>query len=372
MIRGNILKREGILTFLTFNVMMFSSFFQMKADDAYKIGGIYYRIIGDHEVEVASQRADEENVQPPEYVYNGNIIIPETVTIEGSEYRVTRIGRGAFCSSTGLESVTVPNTVNKIEIDAFLHCWGLRYVRLGSSVQTLGRPGSNSIDEVFLYCHHFRDIDVDESNPWYSSYDGILYDKEQKTLLFFPQAKEKFKFAPTVTSIMDRVFCLAASYETIIIPENVESIGERAFSVFKLQHDFVIGKGVKSIGKKAFDFNDWNTKFYYTKIINLNPVPLECDDLFNEKIYIESILYVPEESIEAYKSCYPWSEFRNIRSLEESGIEGIVNTEESPESVYTIQGIRVADPSNLQPGLYIINGKKTLIKNNTQHLEFIK
>ena len=360
---GNILKKEGILTFLTFSVMMFSSFFQIKADDAYEVGGIYYRIIGDHEVEVATQYINFERPEDPKYVYAGDIIIPETVTIEGTEYTVTHIGGGAFFLSENLKSVSVPNTVREIEDFAFPCCWGLRHVRLGSSVQTLG-SSPNYIDAVFYQCSRLRDIEVDESNPWYSSYDGILYDKEQKALLYCPKGKEKFKFAPTVTSIEESAFSGVKSSETIIIPETVENIEQWAFAGFKLQHDFVISKGVKSIGKKAFDFSSWDTNFYYTKIINLNPVPLECDDLFNKEVYIESILYVPEESIEAYKSWYPWSEFRNIRSLEESGIDGIVNTEESPKSVYTIQGIKVADPSNLQPGLYIIDGKKTLIKNN--------
>ena len=360
---GNILKKEGILTFLTFSVMMFSSFFQMKSDDVYKVGSIYYRIIGDHEVEVATQYIGWERPKDPKYVYSGDIIIPETVTIEGTEYTVTHIGEDAFYLSENLKSVYVPNTVREIEDYAFRSCWGLRYVRLGSSVQTLG-SNPNYLNAVFYLCSRLRDIEVDESNPWYSSYDGILYDKEQKALLYCPKGKEKFKFSSTVTSIEELAFEVAASYETIIIPETVENIGPMAFARFKLQHDFVISKGVKSIGRYAFDFNDWNTNFYNTKIINLNPVPLECDDLFNKKIYRESILYVPEESIEAYKSCYPWLEFWNIRSLEESGIDGIVNTEESPKSVYTIQGIKVADPSNLQPGLYIINGKKTLIKNN--------
>lgn len=43
--------------------------------------------------------------------YSGNVIIPDSVTYNGTTYAVTSIGDGAFRACSDLTSVTIPNTV---------------------------------------------------------------------------------------------------------------------------------------------------------------------------------------------------------------------------------------------------------------------
>lgn len=73
---------------------------------------------------------------------------------------------------TNLETVTIPETVTTINI-------------------------SN--------CLKIREYNIDENNANYCSLDGVIYDKDFKTLLFYPPAKE------------DKVFT---------IPDSIEIIGE--------------------------------------------------------------------------------------------------------------------------------------------------
>ena len=54
--------------------------------------------------------------------YNGDIVIPESVTYNGSTYNVTSIGNNAFYWCSGLTSVTIPNSVTSIGDYAFYHC----------------------------------------------------------------------------------------------------------------------------------------------------------------------------------------------------------------------------------------------------------
>ena len=77
--------------------------------------------------------------------YTGSIVIPETVTYNGTTYSVTSIGSSAFDGCTGLKSVTSPNSVTSIGDYAFYKCSGLTSITIPNSVTSIG-------DCAFYYC----------------------------------------------------------------------------------------------------------------------------------------------------------------------------------------------------------------------------
>ena len=79
-----------------------------------EIDGIYYNFSGD-EAEVTYETTSYRS-------YSGDVVIPEFVTYNGRNYRVTNIGNGAFSNCSGLTSVTIPNSVTSIGESAFIVC----------------------------------------------------------------------------------------------------------------------------------------------------------------------------------------------------------------------------------------------------------
>ena len=80
-----------------------------------------------------------------------------------------------------------------------------------------------------------------------------------------------------------------------------------------------------------------------------------CDKgLWNNifSVFDTATLYVPKQSIDAYKTTDPWSDFVNVVALEDTGIEGNP-TDNAPrvDAVYDIDGRRT---DSMKRGLNIV------------------
>ena len=61
---------------------------------------------------------------------SGSVSIPEAVTHNGVEYKVTEIGAGSFQNNTGLTEVTIPASITSIGSNAFSGCSGLKSITI--------------------------------------------------------------------------------------------------------------------------------------------------------------------------------------------------------------------------------------------------
>ena len=62
--------------------------------------------------------------------YKGEIVIPETLEVEGTTYSVRGIGNSTFYNCSSLTSITIPNSVSSIGYSAFTGCSGLTSVHI--------------------------------------------------------------------------------------------------------------------------------------------------------------------------------------------------------------------------------------------------
>ena len=87
--------------------------------------GIKYRIIDNVNKTVA--------VESNTIKYEGNIVIPQSVTYIGTTYNVTTISKYAFADCIGMTSVTIPESVTSVEDYAFQGCTALSEIRVNST-----------------------------------------------------------------------------------------------------------------------------------------------------------------------------------------------------------------------------------------------
>ncbi len=88
---------------------------------------LYYYILPNDNQEV-KVTYPYNNTTDPYYGYTkpeGDLIIPETIEYEGITYTVVSIGFNAFFACDGITSVELPNTIRRIEAEAFMDCIGL-------------------------------------------------------------------------------------------------------------------------------------------------------------------------------------------------------------------------------------------------------
>ena len=103
----------------------------------FETGGIYYNITSNTDKTVCVTYRGKSYYEYSNE-YTGSVVIPESVTYNGTTYSVTSIEDFAFFECTGLTSITIPNSVTSIRDYAFEYCTGLTSITIPNSVTSIG------------------------------------------------------------------------------------------------------------------------------------------------------------------------------------------------------------------------------------------
>lgn len=172
-----------------------------------------------------------------------------------------------YCYS--LEEVTLRGPVNSIGDYAFNKCDNLRKINLPSSITQMG-------EHVFDYCRNLEEIILDEDNPDYTSYYGVIYNKDMTEIVYVPQSiKGEVVLSDKLEIVRERAFAECYNLESIVIPDSVKIIEDYAFTSCHSLERITFGTGVKSVGKEAF---------YTTQFVSLyiNDLTAWCKIQFKE------------------------------------------------------------------------------------------
>ena len=295
----------------------------------FKVDGLYYNFLEGDNVEVthpyrpalptesASNAATQDS--PDDYANLTELTIPSTVTYEGNVYHVTRIGHHAFDQCENLTSVDIPNSIKSIGIRAFSWCSALTSMVLKGGLE-------NIESYAFEYCLGLENISLPNSlmtigqnafynTQWYKNqpnggvYVGNVFYKYKGDI---PQ-NTSFVIKEGTVSISPYAFVKENYHEdyslvSVSIPNSVKVIGEGVFYRCRALTSIVIPAGVTTIETLAFD---------YCKALKsvtceaVNP-PALSGSVFLFTPIADATLYVPAESIEAYKTATEWKDFGQI------------------------------------------------------------
>lgn len=159
---------------------------------------------------------------------------------------VTSIPAFAFFSCTGLTNVSIPNSVTAIQNFAFGACNSLPAIALPTNLVTVGSfaiSSGASLTEItlpksvktigvgaFSSSTKLQNIHVEAGSTAFSSVGGVLFDKNQATLVQFPGGRsDSYAIPAGVTKIQDAAF-KGANLQSVSLPASVARLGDQAFN----------------------------------------------------------------------------------------------------------------------------------------------
>ncbi len=236
--------------------------------------------------------------------------------------RQDTLGYGTFLNCQQLRRIMLPQGLKVIEEDAFKGCSALVSLILPDSV--VGYHPSDA-------CEALQEILVSPLNPAFSSVDGVLYDKDKKTLVQYPECKKESDF--TLPSSVKKVAVAAfrnCLLDSIVIPSSVKELGAQVFKGSRLKK-IVISDGIDVIPEAAFsECSELKVLILGEEITALSTSCVRGCNCFQE-LYVkavfppvcytntfsgvsnlffrECILYVPKGSKSLYRQATGWTEY---------------------------------------------------------------
>ena len=279
---------------------------------------------------------------------------------------VTNIGTRAFWCCPNIESITIPETVKSIGDEAFYYCIALTSINIPSSVTSIGNFAfqncesltsislPNSVKSigvaVFQSCISLTSFTI--PNSLTSIEDCMFSGCEKLSSVTIPNSVKSIKdrafqichsltsvtIPNSVTSIEYCAFEDCYSLTSITIPGSVKEIGVAAFAGCKGLVSVTLLDGIANIGNSAFEvcsnlvtvtipssvtsigeraFGSCTNLSSITCEAVTPPPYLEYGHGFSRFEYVDRSIpvFVPENSVEAYKAALDWSEFTSIRPI---------------------------------------------------------
>ena len=241
-----------------------------------------------------------------------------------------------FFRNTSIKEVVLGDGVTMVKDNAFQNCSALTSITISKNVMTIGDPTNTRGNAVFDNCTSLKEV-VFEDGSETLSLGCNLYGARRAEGLFYDCPLEEVYLGRNLNYDTSRYVGYSPFYNkgtltSLTIGPEVTEIGEKAFS-----------------GCSAID----------TITCHAMTPPTCASDAFSG-VDTSIPVYVPEASVADYQAAEVWKDFLNFIGTE-TGIEHSEIRTQDSEVIYDLQGRRVLDTENLR-GLYIVNGRKVVIK----------
>ena len=224
-----------------------------------QIGDLYYNLDATNNTAEVTYENSLYTIGEQNYINLTVVNIPDSIEYNSTQYAVTNIGQSAFYGSSNITQIHLPYTIKEISPMALI-------------IPFQGSMGLMENGKCSLTM-----IDVDPNNSYFSSIDGILYNKAGTKLITFPGGRggeytssegikeigigafagnmglKKVSIPESVTSIGSAAFAYCLNLREVNLPSSITEISELAFVACYLLQDIEIPSGIKKIGAEAFE-----------------------------------------------------------------------------------------------------------------------
>lgn len=232
---------------------------------------------------------------------------------------VLNIQSNAFSGCSNMKNLSLPEGLRYIQYEGFSGC-GIEDVTLPDSLEFLGMRAFGwgydmktvtipknfvfdfAVNEIFCSCNTLEEFCLKDGDERYSTEDGVLYSKDGKDLIAYPQGKYDASF---------------------VIPSNVERIGAWAFCDCK-PGGVILPEGLTSIGKGAF------TGCYNLKAVRIpggvKEIPESCFEQCHKLKTVELTEGLQGIGNYAFEGCVELNNVELPQSVKEIGCLAFNNT----------------------------------------------
>lgn len=120
---------------------------------------------------------------------------------------VNSIGNEAFKNCTSLKEIVFDNTLITIGKDCFDKT-NITHLSFPSSLESMGR---------LAFLSKIESVEIDKDNYYYTSKDGVVFTKDESTIVWYPTFKKDktYVFPETVNVVYSEAFCCNTIMETL-------------------------------------------------------------------------------------------------------------------------------------------------------------
>lgn len=252
----------------------------------------------------------------------------------------------SFRDCEGKLEIIIPNSVEEIENNAFTNCYNIQSIKFGNSVKKIG-------NEAFYNAKSLKTLTLPES----------LQEIGQRAF-YRLESLEELVIPNSVTTLGYHAFAECSNLKSLEIGNSLANIPPYCFYYCPKLESVTFGSHVKYIDY-AFPSDQ---RIFDIYLLPLTPPEPTTSRIFDPLVLNRSTLYVPEESYDLYANHSYWGQFYDIVPAKIGAVEDVEAGAEESFSVFNLQGVCLYRDAtreqldNLPAGIYIVNGKKTLIR----------
>ncbi len=267
---------------------------------------------------------------------SGDIVIPETITCNGTVYPVKNIADNAF-AKTQITGITLPDDITELGNSCFYSCSNLTSIDLSVGITSLGGwcfcncPSLTSINlpdsvtalgkECFSLCDSLTSINLPEGitslGDWcFGNCVSLISIKLPNGVTNLGEScfagcprQSSIDLPDSITSLGEYCFEDCSNLTSINLPDSITSLGDNCFDNCLSLTSIDLPDSITELGDHCF-FNCSHLDRVICRWKDLDEIKIGSDVFYG--IDSECALFVPNGTESMYEAKEPWRNFKHI------------------------------------------------------------